>query len=142
MAYVQVPKDLSRVKTKVLLNLTKRQLICFLLAGVTGFPVYLLTKGALGSTLSASIMVIIMLPFFFFAMYEKDGKPLEKILKNIIQAKLVRPQVRIYKTQNIYAAVQDKIHEREVYGIEECDYTKAGKEQKKPRSMQGKCGGR
>ena len=29
MAYVQVPKDLTRVKTKVMFNLTKRQLICF-----------------------------------------------------------------------------------------------------------------
>ena len=29
MAYVPVPKDLNAVKTKVLLNLTKRQLICF-----------------------------------------------------------------------------------------------------------------
>lgn len=29
MAYVPVPKDLNAVKTKVLFNLTKRQLICF-----------------------------------------------------------------------------------------------------------------
>ena len=28
MAYVNVPKDLTKVKTKVLFNLTKRQLIC------------------------------------------------------------------------------------------------------------------
>ena len=29
MAYVPVPKDLSRIKTKVAFNLTKRQLIFF-----------------------------------------------------------------------------------------------------------------
>ena len=29
MAYVAVPKDLSKVKSKVAFNLTKRQLICF-----------------------------------------------------------------------------------------------------------------
>ena len=28
MAFVPVPKDLNRVKTKVMFNLTKRQLIC------------------------------------------------------------------------------------------------------------------
>ena len=28
MAYVNVPKDLSKVKSKVLFNLTKRQLVC------------------------------------------------------------------------------------------------------------------
>ena len=32
MAFVPVPKDLNRVKTKVMFNLTKRQLICFSLA--------------------------------------------------------------------------------------------------------------
>ena len=29
MAYVPVPKDLSKIKTKVAFNLTKRQIICF-----------------------------------------------------------------------------------------------------------------
>lgn len=71
MAYVQVPKDLTRVKTKVMFNLTKRQLICFGLAGVIGVPFYLLTKGALGTTISACLMVVLVLPFFFFAMYER-----------------------------------------------------------------------
>ena len=47
MAYVKVPKDLSKVKTKVALNLTKRQLIGFSIAGLLGFPVYLLCKNFL-----------------------------------------------------------------------------------------------
>ena len=37
MAYVTVPKDLTRVKSKIVFGLTKRQLICFggaLLVGV------------------------------------------------------------------------------------------------------------
>ena len=33
MAYVPIPKDLKKVKTKVAFNLTKRQLIGFTLAG-------------------------------------------------------------------------------------------------------------
>ncbi|MGN0131218.1 MAG: PrgI family protein, partial [Lachnospiraceae bacterium] len=73
MAYVPVPKDLTKVKTKVALNLTKRQLICFSLAAVTGIPFYLLTKDVIGSDIAAILMVTIMLPFFFLAMYEKDG---------------------------------------------------------------------
>ena len=31
MAYVTVPKDLTKVKSKVVFGLTKRQLICFCL---------------------------------------------------------------------------------------------------------------
>lgn len=117
MAYVQVPKDLTRVKTKVMFNLTKRQLICFSLAGITGVPFYLLTKDVLGSTMSACAMVIMMLPFFFFAMYEKDGRPLEKILMNIWKNKVKRPGIRIYQTNNFYKAIQEEIYDREVLGI-------------------------
>ena len=119
MAYVQVPKDLTRVKTKVMFNLTKRQLICFGLAGVTGVPFYLLTKGALGNTVSACLMVVLVLPFFFFAMYEKDGRPLEKILMNIWKSKVQRPGLRLYRTENLYAGIQQEIYDKEVLGIGE-----------------------
>lgn len=40
MAYVPVPKDLSRIKTKVALNLTKRQIICFAVALIIGLPLF------------------------------------------------------------------------------------------------------
>lgn len=102
MAYVPVPKDLSKVKTKVALNLTKRQIICFSLAGICGLPVYFLTKSAIGTDVAATLMVILMLPFFFFAIYEKDGFPAEKILLHIINQKLRRPGVRVYKSENLY----------------------------------------
>lgn len=102
MAYVPVPKDLSKVKTKVALNLTKRQLICFSLAGLAGLPVYFLTKSHIGTDVAATLMVIIMLPFFFFAMYEKDGFSAEQILFHIIRQKILRPGIRPYRTENMY----------------------------------------
>lgn len=117
MAYVQVPKDLTRVKNKVMFNLTKRQLICFSLAAAVGVPIYFLTRNVVGTTISACLMVVIMLPFFFFAMYEKDGRPLEKILMDIWRAKVQRPGVRIYQTRNFYGVIQEEIYNREVLGI-------------------------
>ena len=41
-----------------------------------------------------------MLPFFLFAMYEKNGQPLEVFLGHLIQNKFIRPKVRIYQTNN------------------------------------------
>ena len=61
MAYVPVPKDFSKIKTKLALNLTKRQIICFSLAGICGVPVYLLTKAGLGTDVAATLMIIVML---------------------------------------------------------------------------------
>ena len=118
MAYVQVPKDLSKVKTKVLFSLTRRQLLCFALAGLVGIPLYLLTKRVLGTTVSAMIMILTVLPFFLFAMYEKDGRPLEKVLLDIVQARILRPGIRVYRTENLYRVIQDRIYEREVLGID------------------------
>ena len=75
MPYVPVPKDLTKVKTKVAFNLTKRQLIFFSIAGAVGLPVYFLTRTAIGNTASVLLMIGLMMPFFFMAMYERDGQP-------------------------------------------------------------------
>ena len=108
MAYVPVPKDLSKIKTKLAFNLTKRQLICFSAAASVGLPTYLLTRGAFGNSAAMLLMIGLMLPFFFFAMYEKDGLPLEKVLKNIIRTCFLYPRVRPYKTENFYALLSEK----------------------------------
>ena len=103
MAYVPVPKDLSKIKTKLAFNLTKRQLVCFSSAAAVGLPAYLFSRGSIGNSAAMFLMIGLMLPFFFLAMYERDGLPLEKVLKNIIRARFLRPGVRPYQTQNIYA---------------------------------------
>nr|SUY22769.1 PrgI family protein [Clostridioides difficile] len=51
LAYVPVPKDLSKVKTKVAFNLTKRQIVCFAAALLIGLPLFFLLKAAQGQTL-------------------------------------------------------------------------------------------
>ena len=112
MPYVPVPKDLNKVKSKVAFNLTKRQLICFGIAGGVGIPFYLLTKSHIGTSLAAFIMIVIMVPFFFLAMYEKDGQPLERILKNYIGSHFIRKRKRPYQTRNFYAELQNEIDER------------------------------
>ena len=86
---VQVPKDLSGIKTKVALNLTKRQIICFSGAAVAGIPLYFLTKGLIGTSAASLLMMGAMLPFFFFAMYEKNGFPAEKILYFMLRQKIL-----------------------------------------------------
>ena len=118
MAFVSVPKDLTKVKNKVVLNLTKRQIICLVIAAAVGLPFYFLTKGYIGTSNAATGMVILMLPAFMFAMYEKDGQPLEVVAKHFYEARFKRPKVRPYKTNNYYAAVMRQYQvEKEVERI-------------------------
>ena len=120
MAYVSVPKDLSTVKTKVVFNLTKRQLICFSAALAVGLPVFFLTKDSTGTSSSTLLMIFTMLPLFMLAIYEKHGQPLEVILKHYIEVRFLKPKQRPYKTNNFYALLirQDQL-DKEVKHIVE-----------------------
>ena len=103
-AYISVPRDLT--KSKIFFNLTKRQLICFSIAAAIGVPAYFLLRKTGNMSFAAMCMILIMLPFFFLAMYERDGMPLEVIVQHFIEAKFVRPKDRPYQTDNYYAALQ------------------------------------
>jgi len=100
--YIPVQKDLSKIQPKLLLGLTKRQLICFGSAALIGVPFYFLTRNTLGNSVSVLLMIILMLPMFFMAMYQRDGMPAEKILLYIAR-KTIWPAKRPYKTANMYA---------------------------------------
>ena len=104
-SYISVPRDLTKVKSKVMFNLTKRQLICFGVAALIGVPSFFLIKQIASTSTAAIGMMVIMMPFFFLAMYEKNGQPLEVILEHMIQAIFKRPKIRPYVTDNYYAAL-------------------------------------
>ena len=101
MAYVKIPKDLTKVKTKVALNMTKRQLIGFSMAGLIGFPVYMFCKNVLSTDVSMIVMSIVVLPVLFATLYEKDNLPFEKHLAYIFKFHSSK-KIRLYKTKSIY----------------------------------------
>ena len=135
MAYVPVPKDLTKVKTKVMFNLTKRQLICFTGGALIGVPLFFLLRGAVGNSVAAMCMMLVMMPFFLLAMYEKHGQPLEKIVGNILKVAVIRPKQRPYQTNNLK---RQEMLDKEVYDIvhrnEKLAAPSAGKTGRKDRA--------
>lgn len=118
MAYVPVPKDLNAVKTKVMFNLTKRQILCFGGGALIGVPLFFLLKGHIGGSAAALCMMLVMLPFFLLAMYEKNGQTPEKLIRNIVQVCFLRPKQRPYRTNNFYDLLnRQDILDKEVYAI-------------------------
>ena len=57
MAYVPVPKDLTKVKTKVMFNLTRRQLVCFTAGALVGVPLFFLLREPAGNSMAAMCMM-------------------------------------------------------------------------------------
>ena len=117
-SYISVPRDLTKVKSKVMFNLTKRQLICFSAAALLGVPSFFLLKAVSSPSVAAMGMMVVMMPLFFLAMYEKNGQPLEVILRNVIRVCFLRPKQRPYKTNNYYAVLERQARlEQEVHQI-------------------------
>lgn len=118
MAYVTVPKDLTKVKSKVMFNLTKRQLVCFSAAVAMGLPIFFILKEVAGTSVAALCMILVMLPMFLLAMYEKHGQPLEVIIRQFVEVKFIRPKERPYQTNNFYDTLtrQNRL-EKEVKAI-------------------------
>jgi len=97
MAYVPIPKDLKKVKTKVAFNLTKRQLIGFTLAGLVGIPIYLFMRKFMANDVAILFLIVTTLPIFFITLFEKDGLTFEKYFKHIYLHKFYQPQKRVRK---------------------------------------------
>lgn len=118
MAFVTVPKDLTKVKSKMLFGLTKRQLVCFSGALFIGVPLFFLLRGHVPTSAAALLMVFAMLPGLLLALYERHGQPLEVIAGQMIQAIFIRPKERPYQTNNLYAALMRQHQlEKEVKAI-------------------------
>ena len=141
MAYVPVPKDLTKIKTKVAFNLTKRQLVCFGCGALIGVPLFFLLKGPVGTSTAVMCMMCVMLPFFLLAMYEKHGQPLEKVLGNLIRVMVIRPRQRPYRTNNFYAVLERQANlDEEVSHIVYGNQTLAATAVRKGRGKNGAAG--
>ena len=118
-AYISVPRDLTKVKSKVAFNLTKRQLLCFGTAALIGVPLFFVLRDSGGNTSATLGMMAVMLPTFFLGMYQKNGLPAEKLLLYYVQAKFIRPKIRPYQTNNYYSLLMrggmpdDSVSEKE-----------------------------
>jgi len=116
---VDVAKDPKAIKPKFIGFLTKRQVVCFSIAALCGIPFYLLVKNSVGTDIAVLLMIAVMLPFFFVAMYEKEGMPAEKYMMQVITMKFLRPGIRRYKAESLYEQLMIKQEiEKEVEALE------------------------
>ena len=118
MIKVSIPKDFTKVQSKVFLNLTKRQIFCFLPAVLIGVPLFFVTRGSVGNSAATFLMIVVMLPFFLAAFYQHNEESLEKYLWHLVQTRFIRPKNRPYKTNNFYSALEKQYrHDKEVKAL-------------------------
>ena len=96
--------------------------------GALGLPLFFLTKSHIGTSAAAILMVMIMVPFLLLAMFERNGRPFEKIARDMINVLFRRPKQRPYRTRNFYSMLekQDQFN-REVRQIVSGNHQSAAK---------------
>ena len=94
--------------------------LVYIVLGAVGLPVFFLLRKSVSSTAASMLMMGVMLPFFMFGIYEKNGQPLETVLRQMVETKWLRPRRRPYETDNTYAALEREMRLRkEVKALEE-----------------------
>lgn len=108
MAYVQIPRDLNKVKEKFLFGLTKRQVLWFGMGIAVGLiPFFILVSTSITSAVVT--LFICVVPFGFMGMYEKNGLTFDKLITNWLRANFLRTKLRLYKTENIYVDMEEQL---------------------------------
>lgn len=105
--YIRVPKDMGAIKEKFILNLTKRQAVCFLIGACCGIPVYFLTKG-LGITPACFLMGFAAAPAIIFGLFEKNGLHAEDYFK-LMWNYWRTDKIRHYETESAFHIIEDRI---------------------------------
>lgn len=103
--FVKVPKDLNNIKQKFLFGLTKRQCICFGIGIAVGFPVFFLTRKALGMTGGLLLMGLVAAPAILSGIYKKNGLYFDAIFKNMVRY-FKKKRKRIYRNVDVFSCIE------------------------------------
>ena len=106
--FVKIPKDLSLIRQKVFLGLTKRQLICFGIGAAIGFPAFYIFNSLFGLQSGCLALGIGAGPAIFCGLFKKNGMFLEQAVKLMI-AFFRKPKVRIYHSENSFEILERQL---------------------------------
>lgn len=102
MIEVKLPREIRDFKSKVIFNLTLRQIICLVLALGINIPLYIFLKSVFIEDIASWIVLIVSLPIFLVGFVKKDGMPYEKYFLIMLRFHFLTPRIRKYKTENAF----------------------------------------
>lgn len=97
--YIKIPKDLSLIKQKFILGLTKRQAISFGIGGAMGFIAFYICNSTIGFQAACFALGIFAAPAVFCGLYQKNGLHFEQVIKLMIEF-FRKPKERTYQSEN------------------------------------------
>lgn len=116
MINVKICKDVKSAETKLIFNLTGRQLVCSLMAAAVSIGAFLLLKPFLGLEPLFVVITFLCVPFIAVGFIPIYGLPFEKFLKLFWFYNIAAASNRKYKSENYY-----KIKDRHIFTAYELD---------------------
>lgn len=90
--YAEVPIDIKSIEPKLVLGLTKRQLLCGALAIIPGTLGFIFFNFLLGKDIAMYAAIALMIPGGILMIYKKNGMPAEQVAKTYVKWKMLHPQ--------------------------------------------------
>lgn len=111
MIEIEIPKDISKIESKMIWIFTKRQLIALIAGLAVCIPAYMGIGKLIPSDNSAKIFIIIILalPFIAFGWIKPYEMPFEQFIISIFRSLVVATKVRKYSTNNLYEVFAEQI---------------------------------
>ncbi len=111
--FVKIPKDLAEINQKFIAGLTKRQVICFGIGILLGFPAFFIFNNLIDLQAGCLALAIMAGPPVFCGFYKKNGLYLEQKIK-LMFAFLKKPKVRTYQSENAFEMIERNIEYRKL----------------------------
>ena len=102
MIEVKIPREINSYKEKLFFNLTLRQTICTVVAIGVNVPLYFFGKNYINADLLSWIVIIIAIPIMFAGYFKYNNLNFEEFITVVLKYNLFSPQIRIYRTKNLY----------------------------------------
>ena len=106
--FVKIPKDMSQIRQKFMFGLTKRQVLCFGIGIVMGFPAFYICNNLFGLQAGCFALGIFAGPAIYCGLYKKNGMHLEQIVKLMIKF-FKKPKERTYQSENSFVILSRQI---------------------------------
>ncbi len=92
---VTIPSDLKKIESKLMLGLTKRQLIGLSITTVFAVPVFIILKN-ISVDIALYGLFFVSAPILFATIFKKDGMVTETWVRLYLEYKYLNPQKRYY----------------------------------------------
>lgn len=112
MIEVKIPKEITEYKEKLFFNLNLRQTICSALVISINVPLYIFGQDYISSDVLSWIVILVAVPIFFAGFFKYNSLNFESFLMALIKYNFIYPQLRVYKTKNMYEILFKKYNKK------------------------------